>query len=360
MSAAADFGEVHEELRSVARDLLSRTGPLAGGAQGAEPGWDSLAAAGWLGLEAPEDLGGAGATFAEVAVVVGEMGRVMSSMPYFGSAVLGVGLLGMLEPGAERDELMHRVTSGTTRLAVAVPADDDAVGGFTPPFGLEGSTLSGELSFVLDGVGADVLMVVAHDRSGATVAIALPASRLEVHDQPVVDPTRRLARVEAHRVELDSGTVWHFAPGRQPVELLDRGAVAVACDSLGLAQGALNATVEYARMRHQFGRPIGSFQAVKHACADMLVQVRLSEALVAEAVRAVASDPASAAAPVSRAKSYATAAAVEVAGKAMQLHGGIGYTWERGIHFYLKRAALNRSLFGSPAAHRRRLFSLLG
>ena len=135
--------------------------------------------------------------------------------------------------------------------------------------------------------------------------------------------------------------------------------MAVACDSLGLSAAMLDATVGYARVREQFGRPIGSFQAVKHACADMLVQVCMSRELVSEAVRLLTADGAADGAAVSvaasMAKSFACAAAVDVAGKAMQLHGGMGYTWESGIHVYLKRAVLNRALFGSPAAHRRQL-----
>jgi alkylation response protein AidB-like acyl-CoA dehydrogenase len=122
----------------------------------------------------------------------------------------------------------------------------------------------------------------------------------------------------------------------------------------------LEATVAYAGARHQFGRPIGSFQAVKHACADMLVQVRVSEQLVSNAVVAVADGDPDGWVAASMAKSYACAAAVDVAGKAMQLHGGFGYTWESGLHTYLKRAALNRSLFGSPGAHRRRLATRYG
>jgi alkylation response protein AidB-like acyl-CoA dehydrogenase len=117
----------------------------------------------------------------------------------------------------------------------------------------------------------------------------------------------------------------------------------------------LSATVCYAKVRHQFGRPIGSFQAVKHACADMLVHISVSRRLLRAAVQAIVEDRDDATVAASMAKSYACSAAVDVVGKAMQLHGGIGYTWESGIHVYLKRAALNRSLFGSPAAHRKEL-----
>jgi alkylation response protein AidB-like acyl-CoA dehydrogenase len=117
----------------------------------------------------------------------------------------------------------------------------------------------------------------------------------------------------------------------------------------------IETTVAYAKIRQQFGRPIGSFQAVKHACADMLVSISVSRGLVDAAVRAIACGDPAAGVAASMAKSHACQAAVEIAGKAMQLHGGIGYTWESGIHVYLKRAALNRSLFGSPTTHRKRL-----
>jgi alkylation response protein AidB-like acyl-CoA dehydrogenase len=163
--------------------------------------------------------------------------------------------------------------------------------------------------------------------------------------------------VSADDVGVAESSVWPFDgdPGLHVQRLLDRAAVAVACDSLGVAEAMLSATVSYAGVRHQFGRPIGSFQAVKHACADMLVRISVARQLVRTAVDAVAERRSEVSTTAAMAKSYACGAAVEIAGKAMQLHGGIGYTWESGIHAYLKRAALNRSLFGSPAAHRKRL-----
>jgi alkylation response protein AidB-like acyl-CoA dehydrogenase len=189
------------------------------------------------------------------------------------------------------------------------------------------------------------------------VDVATQSAGLSVTSQPVVDETRRLSEVVADGVMVDKSSVLAFDddPEARVRRLLDRAAVAVACDSLGLAEAMLSATVSYAGVRHQFGRPIGSFQAVKHACADMLVQISVARQLIRAAVDALADDCADATAAASMAKSYATAAAVGIAGKAMQLHGGIGYTWESGVHVYLKRAALNRSLFGSPAVHRKRL-----
>jgi alkylation response protein AidB-like acyl-CoA dehydrogenase len=173
--------------------------------------------------------------------------------------------------------------------------------------------------------------------------------------QPVLDETRRLATVTTHGLEVAEVLRFEGDPDEQMRRLLDRAAVAVACDSLGVSEAMLSATVAYAKVRQQFGRPIGSFQAVKHACADMLVHISVSRQLVRDAVQAIVEERDDATVAASMAKSYACSSAVDVAGKAMQLHGGIGYTWESGIHVYLKRAALNRSLFGSPAAHRKEL-----
>lgn len=215
--------------------------------------------------------------------------------------------------------------------------------------------MSGEAGFVPDAVVADELLLLATGPDGESVILGVPAATLDVQRQPVLDETRGLATVSADAVEVDGSAAWTFATGVGAAGLLDRARLAVACDSLGLAEAMLAATVSYAQVRHQFGRAIGSFQAVKHACADMQVAIAVSRQLVGAAVRAVGEDRPDAPVAAAMAKSYACGAAVDIAGKAMQLHGGIGYTWESGVHVYLKRAALNRSLFGSPAAHRQEL-----
>ena len=308
----ADYSEFHDELKSVAADLLAKERAVD---------WAMIADAGWCGLEVPEHLGGSGATFAETAVICEEMGRAASASSFLGSAVLATGALTALQPSDTRDRLLAEVAAGTTRVAVVVDRFD----------------------FVADAEGADTVLVVTDDGvSEATVTVTA---------QPVVDETRRLARVAVER----SSAVLSFADASADRRLRDRAAVAVACDSLGVAEAMLAATVSYVKVRHQFDRPIGSFQAVKHACADMHVAIAVSRQLVAAAVQAVAENRADAAVAAAMAKSHACSTAVDVAGKAMQLHGGIGYTWESGIHVYLKRAALNRSLFGSPAAHRHEL-----
>ena len=294
--------EFHEELRAVARDALTS-------------GKVDLAGLGWSGLEVPEALGGSGATFAETAVVLREMGRAASDVPYLGT-VLAVGAL----QEVAADDVLAAVAAGETRAAVALPVDEP---------------------FVLDAPGADTLLVVTDG--------ALQLVDAEVTERPMLDDTRSFGEIRVTGVHQE----WSLPDGAAD-RLLDRAALAVAIDSLGVAEAMLDATVEYAKVRHQFDQPIGSFQAVKHQCADMLVAVTVGRELVQAAI----DEPSWVAA--SQAKSHVCAAAVDVVGTAMQLHGGIGYTWESGVHVYLKRAALNRSLFGSTRWHRQRLASRYG
>jgi alkylation response protein AidB-like acyl-CoA dehydrogenase len=349
-----DLAEIREELRAVARDLLGH---------GAD--WPLLAEAGWLGLEVAGELDGSDATFAEVAVIAQELGRAAARSPYLGAVVLGAGSLNLIEPGPGRDDLLSRIVSGSAVPAAALTSGEDPPGEL--PFRIErtagGLRLHGRAAFVPDATGASQLLLLAADPDGIPVIVAADGGLPGIgrSEQPVLDATRSLGRVTAAGAEVSESSVWRFAGDPQAAvrHLLDRAAVAVACDSLGLSEAMLDATVGYAQVREQFGRPIGSFQAVKHACADMLVQISVARQLVDEAVQRLAA-PGAAHDPdvtvaASMAKSYAGGTAVEVAGKAMQLHGGIGYTWESGIHVYLKRAILNRALFGSPAAHRRRL-----
>jgi alkylation response protein AidB-like acyl-CoA dehydrogenase len=328
-----DFREIHDELRSVSRDMLAKA-PVE---------WMRIAAAGWPGLEVPEDLGGAGATFVETAIVLEEIGRAAAANRFLGTT-LAVGALTALPPNESRDVLLGRLAAGETAALAS---------GFTLERGADGLVVSGRAEFVPDAEGADHLLLLARDPDGVQVLVAARAAT--VTPQPVLDETRALAVVTA-----EAAPVSHtWSPGVDPDVLVHRAAVAVACDSVGLAEAMLARTVDYTSVRNQFGRAIGSFQAVKHACADMLVQIAVARQLVDQAVAEVAAGV-DASVTSAMAKSYATSMAVDVAGKAMQLHGGIGYTWESGVHVYLKRAALNRALFGSPSSHRRRLAARYG
>lgn len=354
-----DFSDVHDDLRAVARDLLGGAGPDR------VAGWKAITGSGWAGLEVPEALDGSGATFAEVAVVLEEMGRAAACSPYVGAAVLAVGALNLLEPEPGRDELLRGIASGSAVPAVALGGDTSGAVATEPPFRLErsprGLLLHGDAAFVPDAVEGGRLLLPALAPDGVPVLVDTgpDAAGIHVTPQPLLDATRRFGRVTAHGAAVAEEAVLRFAgdPDAAFRRLGDRAAAAIACDALGLSGAMLDATVAYAGVREQFGRPIGSFQAVKHACADMFVKIAVARRLVEAAARALsAGDPDSWVA-VSMAKSYACEAAVDVAGKAMQLHGGMGYTWEGGVHVHLKRAMLDRSLFGSPAAHRRRIAS---
>jgi alkylation response protein AidB-like acyl-CoA dehydrogenase len=384
-SVPTGWSDAHEELRAVARRLLDPLSPLKTGGDPGAPDRRILADAGWLGLEVPEVAGGAGATFAETAVILEELGRAAAAGEAAGGIGLGVGALSALTPVEGIDRALSEVAAGALTVAVALPAGDEAVGGTTTPqFRATGDAgrsgpgpgalrVHGRAEFVMDGPAADAILLVVSGPGGAPGGLLLAPDTpgLTIGDQPVLDPSRRFGVVEADGVEARNGLLpFEGDPFTALSRLLDRAAAAVACDSLGLAAAALDATVSYAGVRQQFGRPIGSFQAVKHACADMLVDLTVGRELLRAAVDGVASGEGGGvvsgeglagggsdggAVAVSQAKSQICEAAVRITGHAMQLHGGIGYTWERGLHVYLKRAALNRSLFGSPAAHRRRL-----
>ncbi len=354
------FADLHDELRAVARDLLGTADPGAAGKQTAPPDWANLAAAGWLGLEIPATLGGAGATFAEVAVVLTELGRAAALSPYVGTAVLGVGALLALEPSARRDELLRTAATAAPRYALALATGEDR----EIPFRLEptdrgGFLLRGRATFVPDLAEAERILLLAWDPDRAPVIVVFAPGEhgLDIAATPVLDTARTLGTVTATGAAVPAGGVLRFAgdPAAAARGLFDRGALATACDSLGVAEAALAATVAYVGVREQFGRPIGSFQAVKHACADMFVAVSVGRELIAAAARACAANDVTAGVAVAMAASYGGDAAVDIAGRAMQLHGGIGYTWEAGLHVYLKRALLGRALFGTPAAHRARL-----
>jgi alkylation response protein AidB-like acyl-CoA dehydrogenase len=348
----SEFADLHDEVRAAARQVLATVTPPDG------VPWPSAASSGWLGLEIAEDLGGAGASFAEVCLICEELGRARVGGPYLGSVVLGAGLLNDLEPGEVRDGLLRQIAEGA-----ATPVAVLSAGESTATFDLSGSgssvSLSGSAAFAPDASTSVSLLVPATASDGAPIVVVLDGSAagVTVTDRPVLDLTRRLADVTVNGAPVDPDFVLSFRDdgGVALRRLPERAAVAVACDSLGVAAAMLETTVEYVKVREQFGRPIGSFQAVKHACADMLVQITIGRELLQQAIDAVTQNDPSADAAVSMAKSFVCSAAVTVTGKAMQLHGGMGYTWESGIHLAVKRAALNRSMFGSPSQHLRGL-----
>jgi alkylation response protein AidB-like acyl-CoA dehydrogenase len=283
------FTDEQEQLKQEARSFLAGK---------AEPTWKELAELGWLGVSVPEELGGAGLGFLEEAVLFEELGRALYAGPYFATVGLALPALG--------DEELSRVASGEERWSAEVD-------GLVPDLG-------------------SVDWVVTDDG----------AARADGEVLPTVDETRPLGRLapDGERTGL---------PG-----MLDRSRTlaALACEAVGVAQKVLELGVEYASTRHQFGKPIGVYQAVSHKLADTYVETELGRSLAYWAAWCVAEGEEEAPLAAAAAKAFCAEAAVAACERAIQVHGGIGFTWEHVLHRYYKRAQWIESFWGFPAEHR--------
>jgi alkylation response protein AidB-like acyl-CoA dehydrogenase len=328
--------------------------------------WASMGDLGWPAIHIPDRFGGTGASYTDLAVVLHELGRQVTSSPMLASAVVGAAALVSAPNDALAAELLPGVASGATLLA---PALSSAGGSYEPSqlsvhwSSNHGSvTLDGVARFVPDAHLAGYIVVAATDDAGAVTLAVVDgtAGGITVVVEPTFDQTRRLAtmtfdgvRVEADRLLADPGT------GTALYErLVSVGAIATVCDAVGCAEQMLEISNTYAKQRIQFGRPIGSFQAVKHHLANMLTDVEASRAAATFAVDSLdrGGDVRHAAAV---AKSFAGPACSRVAGLAIQVHGGIGFTWEHDAHLYLKRVRLDEALFGTAKWHRQHLAGML-
>jgi acyl-CoA dehydrogenase len=355
------------DLRAVAREFCAeRFGePEVRRLAGTEAGFDRAVwrrlgrDVGLLGLAVPEELGGAGAGLVDLALVAEEFGRAVAPAPLIGTVALAATALRLAGEDAVVKELLPAIAEGETVVALAAT---DARGIWSPA-GLTvrasrdsgGWTLTGEQAHVLDGAAADTVLVLAGTDAGpALFAVEGAAPGLAREVQSGLDLTRRQARlrydaVPARPVGEPSRALAAVAGAR------DVGAVVLAAEAVGGAQRLLDMSVGYARTRLQFGRPIGSFQAVKHRCADMLVDVEHARSATYHAAWAHDTgidDPRIAAdlATVVTAEAY-----LRVAKSAVQVHGGIGFTWEHPIHLYYKRAVSDAALLGGRAAAADRL-----
>ncbi|MFB4308205.1 acyl-CoA dehydrogenase family protein [Actinomadura sp. GTD37] len=319
---------------------------------------------GWFGLEIPEEDGGGGAGFAELVPLLEETGARAASLPLVSSAVLCAGALLLAAPPGRRDRRLAGLGAGAlygTAVLAGAFGDGDEIAAREAG----GVLLDGTCEYVLDARAGDLLVVVARTaaREQIVAVVARTDAGVSVEPLDMVDGTRCADAVRLAGVRVDEGNVLArgAAAERLVAALVNRAATAIAADSLGIARRVLDMTVDYAGRRVQFGRPIGSFQAVKHQAADMLVDLRTARELVRDAAGRVAADPAAAATSeaVSMAKSHACEVAARSAGTAVQLHGGIGYTWEHDLHLLLKRAKLNEHLCGGARWHRARVSASL-
>jgi alkylation response protein AidB-like acyl-CoA dehydrogenase len=360
--------EEQEELRDALRRFFgdkssgAEVRRLMETAEGYDPAvWAQMA--GQLGLQAmaiPEEYGGAGFGMREVSIIMQEMGRAVVCAPYLSGLAAASALLASGDQDAKR-ELLPGIAEGTTIATLAWTEGDSwdpASVAMAARREGGGWVLDGTKSYVLDGHVAGLVLVAAQGENGlALFAVDGDAPGLTRTALPTFDQTRKLARLDfaavpARLIEAEAAPVL--------ARTLDTAAVALAAEQLGGAQRALEMTVEYVKVRHQFGRPIGSFQAIKHRCADMFVLVESARSAVLNAATLADEHPGELPAAAALAKAYCSDAYFQVAGEAIQMHGGIGFTWEHDAHLYFKRATSSQELFGPPARHRGRLADLVG
>jgi alkylation response protein AidB-like acyl-CoA dehydrogenase len=311
---------------------------------------------GLQGLTVPEAYGGAGFGPVEQLVVLEEMGRALLCAPYFSTAVLAVNALRASGDEAAQRDLLPGIAEGRTLATLAVPEDDgawstDRLKTRARPSG-GGYVVEGAKSFVLDGTIADLVLVVAQAPEGPTLfAVDGGAAGLSRRALQTVDMTRKQAAlvfdaVPARRVGAEGAAA---AVVERTVQL---ASVALAAEQVGGAQRCLEMSVDYAKLRVQFGRPIGSFQAIKHKCADMLLEVESAKSAAYYAAWAAADGSPELPLVASLAKAYCSDAYFHVAAENIQIHGGIGFTWEHDAHLYYRRAKSSEVMLGGPTHHR--------
>ncbi|MET9958326.1 acyl-CoA dehydrogenase family protein [Streptomyces sp. NPDC006326] len=351
------YSQTEEELRSAVRALLADRCPPSAVLAGAESGrphdpglWHTLAAEiGTAGLLVPEKFGGQGAGHREAAVVLEELGRAVAPVPYLTSAVLAAEILLGCDPAgsAPTAALLRELASGRQVCVPAVPLT--LAPGAPLPAAVRdtgGGRLTGTVTSVADAVAADVLLVLAD-----TGLYAVPAAAVSLTPLVPLDLTRPLATVT---LDGAAGTrLADPATARAAVAgALLSGAGLLAGEQLGLAEWCLTQTVAHVRGRHQFNRPVGSFQALKHRLARLWLDVASARAAARAAADALATGAPDAPLTVAVAQAHCSGVAVRAAEECVQLHGGIGMTWEHPAHLYLKRAKADSLALGTSGHHR--------
>lgn len=370
MSASAPdllYSEIEEELRASVRALLGDRCPWqtvlarvdSDAAEVTDRAlWRELAALGVAGLPVSEKLGGAGATLRESSVVAEELGRTVAPVPFLGSAVLATSAL--VAAGAQEGAagpLLADLAAGERTATLAVPLSTAPGTAFPTLVRVEGERLSGTVPHVVDALNADVLVVPATGSEGPGLYLVLADQAVRT---PMVslDATRPLAEVGLADVAATVLVTGERAERALESALLTAAAL-LAAEQLGSAEWALQTTVDYLGERTQFGRLVGSFQAPKHRLADLWVALSQARAVVRNAASAVATGAADAPLSASLAQAFVSEVAVRATEEAVQLHGGIGFTWEHPAHLYLKRAKSASIALGTAERHRARIAELV-
>ncbi|KPK17883.1 MAG: acyl-CoA dehydrogenase [Myxococcales bacterium SG8_38] len=374
------FSEDQQELRRSARRFLEvasseeRVRSAMATERGYDLGvWEQLSEElAWTALTIPEEHGGLGMSYLDLHPLMEEMGRTLLCAPFLSTICLGANAL-LLGGNDEQKEIhLPRIAAGATKVTLAYAEENhrpesDGIEATYDESGA-GYVLEGKKHYVLDGHTADLLIVAARSaRSKGPEGVSLflvpaDAPGLKRAWLPTMDQTRRLASVELHEVLVPTDALLGPEGGGWVLceQTLDFARIALAAEQVGAAEKTLEMSVEYAKVRHQFGRPIGSFQAIKHKCADMLTMVESARSAAFYASALASQREADLAEAASMAKSYCSDTFFHCASENIQIHGGIGFTWEHPAHMYFKRAKSSEVLFGDPAFHRERVAQHMG
>ena len=366
------FTEEQEELRKTVRQFLDAKSPESAVREQmeTEAGFDQAVWSqmgeqmGLQGLAIPEEFGGSGYGFVELGIVLEEMGKALLCAPFFSTAVLAAQTL--LHSGDDDAKNAHLpgIASGETiaTLAFTEPSGKWDEAGITMEATGEGKDwkLNGTKSFVLDGHTAGLIIVAARTGKGVSLfTVAGDADGLTRTALATMDQTRKQAKLEFNNTPATligtEGDGWNVLS-----TVLDLAAVALAAEQVGGAQKVLDMAVEYAKVRVQFGRPIGSFQAIKHKCADMLLEVESAKSAAYYGMWCASELNDELPSTASLAKAYCSEAYFHATAENIQIHGGIGFTWEHPAHLYFKRAKSSELLFGDPTYHRELLAQRIG
>ncbi|HEX9467134.1 MAG TPA: acyl-CoA dehydrogenase family protein [Acidimicrobiia bacterium] len=371
------FSDEQDQLRDAVRKFLDAKSPstevrrLMDTTEGYDPAiWKQMAQElGLQSLHIPEEYGGQGFTFVELGIALEEMGRVLLCAPYFSTVVLAADAIMNAGTADQQGELLPGIVSGETIAALAFTEPNgkwDAVGITMEASGSGDSyTLDGTKMFVIDGHIANLIVVAARlagtsgEEGISFFTVDADAAGLTRTSLATMDQTRKQARLDFAGVAAKPlgtpGTGWPALS-----KTLDQAAVCLANEMVGGAQKVLEMSVEYAKVRVQFGRPIGSFQAIKHKCADMLLEVESGKSAAYYAAWAAAEDNEELPVVASLAKAYCSDAYFQVTAENIQIHGGIGFTWEHDAHLYFKRAKSSEILFGDATYHRELIAQRIG
>ncbi len=367
------FTEEQEFLRSTAREFLEKECPMSVVRElmetesGYRPElWKKMAELGWVGLLIPEEYGGAGLTFVDLVVVLEEMGRSLLPSPFFANlqgtrAVLSAGT------DTQRKEILPAVAAGDRILSFAITEEAGTEEAKDLQLRAEkdgaGYRLTGTKLFVPDGQNADTLVVAARTGGAGEGGISLllvdrQAAGVSVTPLQSMDQTRRIAEL---RFEGAPGELLGEENGGWKIweRVRDAALVVISAEAVGGAEKVLEDSVAYAKERIQFGKPIGVNQAIKHKCADMLIHVECAKSITYYAAWALSEGVDEATLAAAMAKAYTSDAYRHTSSENIQIHGGVGFTWEYDCHLYFKRAKLLEVSFGSPSDHRERVCQLM-